>query len=309
MDGNAASTEMAASVDGVDVVEEIVEEFTQVTIASAKPGKHRHDDVVRCAPTPFFIVGTPEAVPRREAPFDAVLGIGDSFCEDLRAFLPTVEFGPGCIEVGLHGLTSSERKRAHVIAEDLGLLHFSCRDGRKQRVLYISDRSSLSGPSGTLYDCIVARAYIGVEGPRVQACGERHVSSIPASWAKARGTRDGPLYHITLIGKNELRGLAQAEGVDVDVVIDRILEACRRVVHDNGNCTWQDQGMGTVTQDGNACAYRILDWPLGDRIRAELGLPRADFHITLGFQPNDVHDGPRKDIHSLVPDDHFAVDA
>jgi hypothetical protein len=35
--------------------------------------------------------------------------------------------------------------------------------------------------------------------------------------------------------------------------------------------------------------FVVLDWDSANQYRMELGLPKKDFHITLGFERNDVH--------------------
>ena len=44
-----------------------------------------------------------------------------------------------------------------------------------------------------------------------------------------------------------------------------------------------------------------VDWPSGAALRAALGLPPTDFHITLGFFPADVHGVPKGAAQVLPP--------
>jgi hypothetical protein len=39
--------------------------------------------------------------------------------------------------------------------------------------------------------------------------------------------------------------------------------------------------------------FRVIYWPFGQKIRAHLGLPATSFHITIGFDPKDVHHSPK----------------
>ncbi|SAM03811.1 hypothetical protein [Absidia glauca] len=39
--------------------------------------------------------------------------------------------------------------------------------------------------------------------------------------------------------------------------------------------------------------FRVIHWPFGQKIRAHLGLPPTSFHITVGFDPKDVHHSPK----------------
>ncbi|ORX44956.1 hypothetical protein DM01DRAFT_1177895 [Hesseltinella vesiculosa] len=35
--------------------------------------------------------------------------------------------------------------------------------------------------------------------------------------------------------------------------------------------------------------YRVISWPFGQRLRASMDLPPVSFHITIGFDPKDIH--------------------
>ena len=59
-----------------------------------------------------------------------------------------------------------------------------------------------------------------------------------------------------------------------------------------GSCTLAQQ---QSTSSGAYTAYFcVVTWPAAQHLRAALGLPSHQFHITLGFQPCDVH-GPSAD--------------
>lgn len=57
-------------------------------------------------------------------------------------------------------------------------------------------------------------------------------------------------------------------------------------------------GVGRATLDGNTAYFVVLDWPQANQIREELGLTRADLHVTIGFNQNDCH-GVSKNKYTL----------
>ncbi|KAI8060057.1 hypothetical protein BC940DRAFT_337891 [Gongronella butleri] len=44
-----------------------------------------------------------------------------------------------------------------------------------------------------------------------------------------------------------------------------------------------------LKRPGAVSYYRVVHWPFGQRLRKDLGLPPAHFHITIGFNPRDIH--------------------
>ncbi len=57
--------------------------------------------------------------------------------------------------------------------------------------------------------------------------------------------------------------------------------------------------------------YRVVVWPAAWRVRASVGLPAKDFHITLGFTRTDIHDSPKgpATLVFAAGGDRVAVDA
>ena len=58
-------------------------------------------------------------------------------------------------------------------------------------------------------------------------------------------------------------------------------------------------GLGRAAQDGHEAYFRVVQWPEANRLRTQLGLQPADFHITVGFRTQDIH-GVKKDWTTLV---------
>lgn len=73
---------------------------------------------------------------------------------------------------------------------------------------------------------------------------------------------------------------------------------------ESGGC---DKGLGLhVLGVGQVCGpnssraiFVVVLWPLASALRSRLGLSTHDFHVTLGFQPMDVHTRP-KGLQSLL---------
>jgi hypothetical protein len=132
---------------------------------------------------------------------------------------------------------------------------------------------------------------------------------VPPAWREAKAARDGawPPAHITLLTSAEMRdALAAAveapaaapfmRGSAADAASPppaaadarRALAAAVRRVR---AAPLHFRGLGVaVGAAGAACAFVVVDWPAGSAFRRLLGLPKADFHITLGFDPEDPHD-------------------
>ena len=52
-------------------------------------------------------------------------------------------------------------------------------------------------------------------------------------------------------------------------------------------------GIGTATKDNNQAWFLILDNPILNTMREDLGLFKWDFHVTLGFKDKDFHRVPK----------------
>jgi atypical dual specificity phosphatase len=100
---------------------------------------------------------------------------------------------------------------------------------------------------------------------------------IPEQYIKNRFDRDGEHHHITLIRKNEL---------PKDNSLNDILEdlKTRKYYNEIFNV-----GIGKVNKQNEEVYFQIIYWPIGNEIRRELNLPPKDFHVTLGFKNNDIH--------------------
>jgi hypothetical protein len=48
-------------------------------------------------------------------------------------------------------------------------------------------------------------------------------------------------------------------------------------------------GIGKVEDQDDVAYFVVVDWESANTYRLELGLPKKDFHITLGYKLNDIH--------------------
>lgn len=89
--------------------------------------------------------------------------------------------------------------------------------------------------------------------------------------------RDGDYsFHATVVTPKELRNLRK-QGVDVRGILSNRVVVMRTV------------GIGKAIDNDKEAWFIVLESDDGNKIRQELGLPKHDFHITLGFINGDVH--------------------
>ena len=121
----------------------------------------------------------------------------------------------------------------------------------------------------------------------------------------SRRRRDDSRHHITLITKHECRCLQQRQQ------LQHLQDSLREMMKPGESSEplslrFVDLGVGRTsspTDRTSRATYHVIAWPGGDVLRAEVGLPPKDFHITLSDV--DVHDAgkghdtlvcPRDDI-------------
>jgi hypothetical protein len=51
--------------------------------------------------------------------------------------------------------------------------------------------------------------------------------------------------------------------------------------------------LGRVEKNGAESFYILISSPFGDYLRSVAGLQKKDFHLTLGFDPEDIHVLPK----------------
>ena len=101
---------------------------------------------------------------------------------------------------------------------------------------------------------------------------------------RKKAERDGvDKYHMTVVAPAEYRRLSSRE----------------RVTPPQEGLRFDLLGVGTASNSKTQTWYAVAQSPIIDRWRRELGLPKQDLHVTLGFTSSDVHGVP-KDLNTLV---------
>lgn len=95
--------------------------------------------------------------------------------------------------------------------------------------------------------------------------------------------RDGDEYHITVMYGHEL-----------DQVSDHMMKSMI-----GSSINFQKIGIGKTSRGANAAYYSIVESEELTQLRLLAHLPVKDFHVTLGFDGNDIHGVP-KDISTLI---------
>jgi hypothetical protein len=102
--------------------------------------------------------------------------------------------------------------------------------------------------------------------------------------------RDGSHYHITLASRKALVALPEEK------TVDSVFEQMSSSLVDD----WMPLGIGKVQNaEGFHAFFVVLSWPSATQLLSQASLPEQYFHITLGFQQDDVHNVP-KDASTLV---------
>ena len=104
--------------------------------------------------------------------------------------------------------------------------------------------------------------------------------------------RDGGKYHITVINVMDYGRLVKSLGMDKFLSgLEPILEY---EIDDLDML-----GVGKADSKGNTSYFVVCESDKLDAVRTRFGLPKQDFHITLGFDKKDVF-GVTKDKSSLL---------
>jgi hypothetical protein len=125
-----------------------------------------------------------------------------------------------------------------------------------------------------------ARGVVLATGPLVDAAaawGGQLVASSEAALAR-RLQRDGPRHHITLLFKEELARLGEGAS---QFLMDAAAMCASSV--------FVLLGAGAARREGCSCQFVVLLWPAAQELRVRWELVQTGLHITLAFQPHDLH--------------------
>jgi hypothetical protein len=161
------------------------------------------------------------------------------------------------------------------------------------------------------------RGILALCGDKVDQTAFAGLGNVDPTWQQKRQQRDGDHFHVTFLTKPDLQMLAdnlrsdcseteealQAAGVPMPDPDDTaaLARAAIALLATRGpsRLMWLDVGAGRAKDDNGEAAFRVLLWPAAAAVRRMLGLAPQDFHISLGFQKQDVH-GKSKGLSSLV---------
>lgn len=140
--------------------------------------------------------------------------------------------------------------------------------------------------------------------------GERHAEQLK----EKKDERDEG-WHMTVVRPKEMKQLVERDAeklreANPDLSKTKSREQAqaaiqKRIEEAMGDLDWKPVGIGRAIQKGpdgrtwdNYSYHVVMDWPGGKKLREELGLdPEGiDFHITLGYRKEDIHDvdkGPK----------------
>lgn len=98
-----------------------------------------------------------------------------------------------------------------------------------------------------------------------------------AKFSKNLKNRDGSIFHLTVVSPIEFAKLAKKK--------HKLLI--------NKTVFYALTGLGNQSRNTNRIYYATARSPQGEYLREQIGLPKKDLHITLGFNAEDIHDIPK----------------
>ncbi|KAI8971602.1 hypothetical protein BDF20DRAFT_915391 [Mycotypha africana] len=150
--------------------------------------------------------------------------------------------------------------------------------------------------------------FLSLRGPYVNSLGTIEHPLVTKDLSDNRRKRDGPTagYHITVVNHLEIKSFLpdtelNERGEEVQLSLSKKkklfrkhqMQLLKQVYEKFGNADhWEkprDLGLGICKKDNAVSYYRVIFWPFGQEIRRFLGLPPCNFHITVGFTPQDIH--------------------
>lgn len=174
------------------------------------------------------------------------------------------------------------------MASILNLKHESS-GSKSERVLHISKNEipyQKEGDNIIINEQIVIHRYVCVKGDYISTIARLYAHNIPIKYLSRRIHRDkSDDYHITLLSVNDLKKLGLDENEEKKT---HLIENLSMIKND-----WELKGLGRVKKDNEETYFLVLNWESGQQFLERMGFPRKDFHITLGFKNNDIHNVPK----------------
>jgi len=271
----------------------VVESIARMTFDSA-PALQNHSSRLHTAAQPRK--AKKQATDTKQTDYDAYIVA----VVDLAKRYP---FSVRSIELAFDpALPRSVRKCLHDCAHTMGIVSVSRGQGDFRRLTFYNPMLLVDYESKVVYERFVDRGYVSFEGPLVNWVGSLPHPKVGEALRRARATRDGEDFHITVLNRHEVEsvdaGPAGLAGNSVAFVMQRLKQFLEdgKLVDD-----WTDLGMGRASdRPDNEVYFRVVEWPALNLFRHTLGLASSHFHITVGFSKYDVHDGVAKDSSSLL---------
>lgn len=132
---------------------------------------------------------------------------------------------------------------------------------------------------------------IYITGSYIDQIAKSDINNVSNQSKENQKTRDNNSYHITFLHKSELNNLNVQETIDEL----NILYSSEHLLH---------MGLGSVSDNNNICYYQLVYFPEGQKwIQNKLNNYDRNpyFHITVGFNKNDIHD-KTKDFNTILKD-------
>ena len=112
------------------------------------------------------------------------------------------------------------------------------------------------------------------------------INTVPEFYQQKQRERDNNLFHITFLLSSQ---------IDKSNIINILNELnTNKQLTDTTNIL--HMGLGNIS---SLCYYQIIYFPLGNNWLVEKGFSKKDFHITVGFKDNDIHD-KSKGIQTII---------
>jgi 2H phosphodiesterase-like protein len=104
------------------------------------------------------------------------------------------------------------------------------------------------------------------------------------TYRQGQQTRDHNQFHITIVNPYEYKDLGEKQA---------------NLLKSDIELSFNLLGLGTASNEKSQTYFVVAASNEGQKLRAALGLNAKDFHVTLGFKPQDVY-GVSKNIESLI---------